>query len=100
MGEFRIMGFFTHGRKTHHADTTVTMKGFDRDGICEVQINIVIEGTLDFDEHIFELDTVYLQTPRVKCIDNAPFALPKRIYKKLTSGKYDEQFHEAAWGSV
>jgi hypothetical protein len=26
--------------------------------------------------------------------------LPKRIYKKLTSGKYDEQFHEAAWGSA
>ena len=94
------MGFFTHGRKSHHADTTVTLKGFDRDGICEVEINIVIEGTLDYDDHSFELDTVYLQEVRAKTKDNAPFALPKRIYKKLTSGKYDEQFHEAAWGTA
>jgi len=94
------MGFFTHGRKSHHADTTVTLKGFDRDGICEVEINIVIEGTLDYDDHSFELDTVYLQEVRAKTKDNAPFALPKRIYKKLTSGKYDEQFHEVAWGTA
>jgi len=94
------MGFFTHGRKSHHADTTVTLKGFDRDGICEVEIHIVIEGTLDYDDHSFELDTVYLQEVREKTKGNAPFALPKRIYKKLTSGKYDEQFHEVAWGTV
>lgn len=94
------MGFFTHGRKSHHADTKVTLKGFDRDGICEVEINIVIEGTLDYDDHSFELDTVYLQEVRAKTKDNAPFALPNRIYKKLTSGKYDEQFHEVAWGTA
>jgi len=94
------MGFFTHGRKSHHADTTVTLKGFDRDGICEVEIKIVIEGTLDYDDHSFELDTVYLQEVRAKTKDNAPFALPKRIYNKLTSGKYDEQFHEVAWGTA
>lgn len=91
------MGFFTHGRTTHHAFTTVTMKGFDRDGICEVEIKIVIEGVLDFDEHYFELDTVYLQEPRAKTKD---FALPERIYNKLTSGAYDEQFHDVAWGSA
>ena len=91
------MGFFTLGRTTHHAFTTVTMKGFDRDGICEVEIKIVIEGVLDFDEHIFELDTVYLQEPRAKTKD---FALPERIYNKLTSGAYDEQFHDVAWGSA
>lgn len=91
------MGFFTLGRTTHHAFTTVTMKGFDHDGICEVQIKIVIEGVLDFDEHYFELDTVYLQEPRAKTKD---FALPERIYKKLTSGAYDEQFHDVAWGSA
>ena len=91
------MGFFTHGRTTHHAFTTVTMKGFDRDGICEVKIKIVIEGVLDFDEHYFDLDTVYLQEPRAKTKD---FALPERIYNKLTSGEYDEQFHDVAWGSA
>ena len=83
------MGFFTHGRTTHHAFTKVTIKG--------VKIEIVIEGSLDHDEHYFDLDTVYLQEPRAK---NKDFALPERIYNKLTSGAYDEQFHEAAWGSA
>jgi hypothetical protein len=86
------MGFFTLGRTTHHAFTTVTIKG--------VEIEIVIEGSLDHDEHYFELDTVYLQEPRAKTKDTAPFALPERIYNKLTSGAYDEQFHEVAWGSA
>jgi hypothetical protein len=83
------MGFFTLGRTTHHAFTTVTIKG--------VEIEIVIEGSLDHDEHYFELDTVYLQEPRAKTKD---FALPERIYNKLTSGEYDEQFHDVAWGSA
>ena len=83
------MGFFTLGRTTHHAFTTVTIKG--------VEIEIVIEGSLDHDEHYFEFDTVYLQAPRAKTKD---FALPERIYNKLTSGAYDEQFHDVAWGSA
>jgi hypothetical protein len=86
------MGFFTLGRTTHHAFTTVTIKG--------VEIEIVIEGSLDHDEHYFELDTVYLQEPRAKTKDTAPFALPERIYNKLTSGAYDEQFHDVAWASA
>ena len=83
------MGFFTLGRTTHHAFTTVTIKG--------VEIEIVLEGLLDHDEHYFELDTIYLQKTRDKTKD---YELPERIYNKLTSGAYDEQFHDVAWGSA
>ena len=86
------MGFFTHGRTTHHAFTTVTIKG--------VEIEIVIEGSLDHDEHYFELDTVYLQEPRAKTKDTAPFALPKRIKAYLESPEWFEHYEDVAWASA
>ena len=83
------MGFFTLGRTTHHAFTTVTVKG--------VEIEIVIEGSLDHDEHYFELDTVYLQETRAKTKD---FALPKRIKAYLESPVWFEHYEDSAWGAA
>ena len=86
------MGFFTHGTRSHHACTTVNIRGMD--------IDIFIEGALDFDEHQFELEDVYLAEGREKIEGMAAYRLPTRIEKLLTSGIYDEHFHEAAWGQA
>jgi len=86
------MGFFTHGTRSHHAYTTVNVRGMD--------IDIVIEGALDFDEHKSELEDVYLAEGREKIEGMAAYRLPTRIEKLLTSGIYDEHFHEAAWGQA
>jgi hypothetical protein len=86
------MGFFTLGTRSHHAYTTVNVRGLD--------IDIVIEGALDFDVHQFELEDVYLAEGREKIEGMAAYRLPHRIEKLLTSGIYDEHFHEAAWGQA
>jgi hypothetical protein len=55
---------------------------------------------LDFDVHQFELEDVYLAEGREKIEGMAAYRLPTRIEKLLTSGVYDEHFHEAAWGQA
>ena len=83
------MGFFTHKRRSHHAFTTVNVKGMD--------IDIVVEGIIDIDECSFEPEDVYLKNGRDKIEGMASFRLPKRIENFLRSGIFDEHFAEEAW---
>ena len=68
------MGYSMHGRKTTHIFETITLKG--------LEIEIVAEGSFDFDENYFDVDTVYLKETRKK---TNSFKLPKRIYSYLTN---------------
>ena len=84
------MGYFTLGRKSTHIITKVTLKG--------VELEIVAEGTYDFDEGYFEADIAYLNETRKKTGD---YKLPDRVFKYLTSTNcpHAEDWDELARGN-
>ena len=86
------MGFYTLGRTTHHATTTVEVKG--------VEFEIVIVGSLDHDEHYFDLDYVHLAEGRAKIKGADAYKLPKRIKAYLESPAWFEHYEDVAWGSA
>jgi hypothetical protein len=67
------MGYSMHGRRLTHITEAITLKG--------VEIEIVAEGSFDFDEDYFDIDAVYLKEKRKKTNN---FKLPKRICSYLT----------------
>jgi len=86
------MGFFTLGRTTHHATTTVEVKG--------VEFEIVIVGSLNHDEHYFDLDYVHLAEGRAKIKGADAYKLPKRIKAYLESPVWFEHYEDVAWGAA
>jgi RNA recognition motif-containing protein len=79
------------GRHAHHCNTTVYVRN--------IELDVVFEGILDFDEGQFEVDDVYLQEGREKISGPDAYKIPPRLYGYIIKHCQEDAYY-AAWGEA
>ena len=78
------------GRLPHHITLTLNVR--------HIELDVVFDGYLDFDEGIFDVEDTYLSEGRDKIAGKDAYKIPTRVRNHIDRN-YDEEIHEAAWGS-
>jgi hypothetical protein len=79
------------GRIPHHCTTTINVRN--------IEIDVVFDGVLDFDEGIFDVDDIYLSEGRKKLSGTEAYKIPPRLYSYIIK-HCQEDAHYAAWGAA
>jgi hypothetical protein len=77
-------------RKAHTITLTLNVR--------HIELDVVFEGYMDFDEGIFDVEDTYLSEGRAKIAGKDAYKIPTRVRNHIDR-HYDEEIHDAAWGS-
>ena len=78
------------GRLPHHITLTLNVR--------HIELDVVFEGWMDFDEGIFDVEDTYLSEGRAKIAGKDAYEIPSRVRNHIDLN-YHEEIHDAAWGS-